>query len=63
MNRKKKPTYYIHGQSEQLSRDIHEAIELGISNAIELGVSYGKYMELKKEGMVDVYRRRLLYGN
>ena len=55
MNRKKKPTYYIHGQSEQLSRDIHESIELGIS--------YGKYMELKKEGMVDVYRRRLLYGN
>lgn len=54
MNRKKKPTYYIHGQSEQLSRDVH--------NAIELGVSYGKYMELKHEGKAESYRRRMGNG-
>lgn len=38
---KKKPTYQINGQTERLSRDVHKAIEMG--------VSYGKYMALKKE--------------
>lgn len=47
----RKRNYQLPGQSEQLSRDIHEA------NA--LGVSYGKYMELKREGKAESYRRRM----
>lgn len=38
---KKKPDYHIPGQTEQLSYDVHKAIQMGIS--------YGKYMALKIE--------------
>lgn len=47
----RKRNYQLPGQSEQLSRDIHEANVLRIS--------YGKYMELKREGKAESYRRRM----
>jgi len=41
---RKKQTYQIKGQSSRLSRDV--------CNAFAAGITYGKYMEKKKEGIL-----------
>ena len=46
---KKKPEYMIKGQTEQLSKDVHTAIELGIS--------YGKYMGMKHDKLARELKR------
>lgn len=46
---KKKPEYMIKGQTEQLSYDVHKAIELGIS--------YGKYMGMKHDKLARELKR------
>lgn len=46
---KKKPDYMIKGQTEQLSYDVHRAIELGIS--------YGKYMGMKHDKIAIALKR------
>ena len=46
---KKKPDYMIKGQTEQLSYDVHRAIELGIS--------YGKYMGMKRDKLARELKR------
>ena len=44
---RKKPYYHIKGQTDQLSTDVHRAIEKGIS--------YGKYMGMKSAGKEESY--------
>lgn len=46
---KKKPDYMIKGQTEQLSKDVHTAIKLGIS--------YGKYMGMKHDKFARELKR------
>ena len=46
---KKKPEYMIKGQTEQLSKDVHTAIKLGIS--------YGKYMGMKHDKLARELKR------
>ncbi|WP_303823219.1 hypothetical protein [Ruminococcus flavefaciens] len=46
---KKKPEYMIKGQTEQLSKDVHTAIKLGIS--------YGKYMGMKHDKLALALKR------
>lgn len=48
--KKKQPIYYIHGQSEQLCRDVHAADEAG--------VSYGVYMGWKADKEEQDYYKK-----